>query len=673
MHKTIASLALLKVNWDNGARNDFIENFVPFVATLFNRKNYAVVNTNTVCRDFESEFGLSIPYHPMITLLERARRTGYITKKRNGDFAPVKGRVVENDFTDVALEQERKYKHILDSFQEYCRNVYEEVLTQDEAETALISFLGDHDLDMLFASASPTTILPTAHASTAQKYLMNSFVRHVYESLPELFAFVVDISLGHIIANTLLYRDIEKYQNGLQGCCFYLDTGLLFNIMGINGPEKQDAYVKFIRLLGDHGAHCLVFHHTHEEFKGILETCLTRVENGSYYPLKTSPALRYFLDNEYAASDVELFILGVPKHLSDLSIEIIDVPDPQVAQEHQIDELDLSDVIVNTYTATDPYFDQTEREYTLLKDVKSISAIYKLRAGHRPGRLQEAKHVFVTTNASLARASRVFELKNTQSCCFFIPAALTDVFVGTLVWIQSPARVNEVNEKRMIANCYAALQPSKTMMKQLIDAAERLKHDGTITEQDVTLLKQSRVARNLLQEETLGDPNRFSDKTVTEILDEIRAGIRKEEQHALEQDRRVIETQATQWQQEVENARQLRQAAVDEGEQTRAQLEDALREKASLEASIDLLAERTAGVVTTAFHMVSIVVVLLTTVVQFVPNLFQVGSVVRWILLAVAAILTIANLITGFNILGAGRSLRNWVKSRVANRLKSRT
>jgi len=38
MHKTVASLALLKVNWDT-LRKDYIENFIPFAVTLMNQKN----------------------------------------------------------------------------------------------------------------------------------------------------------------------------------------------------------------------------------------------------------------------------------------------------------------------------------------------------------------------------------------------------------------------------------------------------------------------------------------------------------------------------------------------------------------------------------------------------------------------------------------------------------
>src|SRR4028119_1748825 len=94
-------------------RRDFIENFVPFIATLIRRKNYRSVNVNVICKDFESEYGLSIPYHPMLTILTRTMRNGYLERKRNGEYIPVKDKIIVGDFTDIAAEQERKHKKVI--------------------------------------------------------------------------------------------------------------------------------------------------------------------------------------------------------------------------------------------------------------------------------------------------------------------------------------------------------------------------------------------------------------------------------------------------------------------------------------------------------------------------------------------------------------------------------
>jgi hypothetical protein len=74
MKRTIASLALLRMNW-NKYKKDYIEVFVPFIVTLISKKKYHVINEEVIRGDFKEEYGLSIPYYPMITILRRTKKT----------------------------------------------------------------------------------------------------------------------------------------------------------------------------------------------------------------------------------------------------------------------------------------------------------------------------------------------------------------------------------------------------------------------------------------------------------------------------------------------------------------------------------------------------------------------------------------------------------------------
>ena len=160
MNNTIASLALIKVNWDNETkRQDFIENFVPFIATLLNRKNYATVDVNVVCPDFEQEFGLKIPYHPMMAILSRTMKNGFIQRKNN-NYYPEKKKLLEADFTEVALDQERKHKLVVNEFMAFCSQKYNITINEADADNIFIAFLKEHDLDILFINNGKESILP---------------------------------------------------------------------------------------------------------------------------------------------------------------------------------------------------------------------------------------------------------------------------------------------------------------------------------------------------------------------------------------------------------------------------------------------------------------------------------------------------------------------------------
>lgn len=667
MYKTIASLALLKTNWDT-LKKDFIENFVPFVVTLINRYQYKSIDTYTICRDFKNEYGLTIPYHPMMTILDRTRKNGYIVRE-NGQFIPVMEKIESDDFSVVVGEQERKYNNIIDRFIRFCRENYETEVSEEDAENTLIAFIKEHDLDILFASKNKETLLPDVRSNASLIFLINTYVKHAHESEPEIFSFMVDISIGHIISSTLLYPDFDKFQGRLSGACFYLDIGFLFGVIGINGDDRKDTYYELIKLLTTHQAKLLVFKHTYDEFLGILETSLNWLESQYYDPLKASRALRYFKENEYSSTDVERFILGIDKKLSDINFHIIESPDPTTDKNYQIDEERLQEIIVQVYKNRDPYFDEEEKDFTLYLDVKSIAAINRLRRSNLPRSLEGSPHVFVTTNSSLAFANKLFETERVEGTYFYIPSVLTDIFVGTLIWIRSPMNISEISEKRLLANCYAALQPSEGLLKKLIGAAEKLLEEGEITQEEITLIKESRVARNLLQEETLGDPNRFTDQTITDILAEIRMGIRIEEQEKFEDDKKQFSSDLTKSQQRILGEQSKTQVEKEQHEETRRKLQDTVQEKESLEQNIEQFAKTVALVVSVAFYILTIGLVVLATFVQLVPNLIS-NDYLKYILTGIAAIFSVISIINGYNVKGTKDSLEGKIRDIVVRIFK---
>ena len=543
MSNAITTLAWIKSNWDQSPHKDYIDQFIPFLVTLARRRNYHTVDVETICKDFRDEFGLKIPYHPMVSLLNRAKKRGYIKKDQRHTYHFISEKVARDDFSDVAAELQRKYNYVIQSFISHCQAHYQIEFSEDKAEEIFIAFLKKHDLDILFASDVGESVLPDAHASVSESYLIQDFIKTAYEKFPDVFSFIVNISMGHIISNALLYQGIERFKGKFKGLQIYLDSGFLFRLLGINGDEKAEAYKDFVQILHQHKVSLFVFRHTYDEFRGILENCLYWMERGGIDISKASRALLYFLDNGFKVTDVEQYINSIDDKLAAFNIEVVNKPDVLRDQYFQIDESKLTDIIIELYKTKVPNFDEIEKEFTIYQDVQSISAIYKLRAGRAPSSLRKARYIFMTTNASLAHASALYEREFLHPDFFTIPAALTDVFVGTLIWIYSPTAIEKVNQKKIISDCYAAMQPSRHLRKVFINTVERLLTRGDVSEEEAILLKESRSARNLLQEKTLGDPDLFTDKTPLEILEDIRNQIRMEERKKTEQYKSLLESE----------------------------------------------------------------------------------------------------------------------------------
>ncbi len=659
MNNTITSLALLKITWDNTEeRRDYIQNFVPFVVNLFNRKGYDRVKVGTISKDFQELYGLSIPYHPMVTILDRTRKAGFIQKHKNGSFIPVREKTQEIDFTDVTLQQERKYEYVIKEFIHFCVQMYGESVTHEEAEQVFIAFVKDHDLDLLFINENLRSLLPQADVTASQKYLMYKFVHEAYQSVPDVFEFILNYCVGHIFANALIYQSdaIELEQNNLANCKIYLDTGFLFNLTGINEEERKTAYTEFIDLLRQQQAKLFVFRHTYEEFRAIIENSMQWIDNKRYDPVRASRATTYFVDNNFSLSDVEQFIIEIDPKLRNYGITVVESPDPQAETIYQIDEQVLNNMIIDIYKDGNSEFDEFDKEYTIYRDVKSIAAVHKFRKGSHPVNIRDATHVFITTNSTLVLANKRFERQQYTNGYFYVPAAVTDVFLGTILWLTSPTNVSTLNEKRLIATCFAAFQPNRLLIKKLAEAADNLLKVGEISSEDVTLLKQSRVARNLLQDETLSDPNRFTDKTALDILKEIRSSIQQEERQSFEQERFQHKLVTGELENKVQHYSRNFEAVE--------------RQIKDYDSKILHTAYVTARIVTWIFYSISAFLILYITVMQFYPNMAPSDKTLKHIFLLLAIILAVTNVLLGFNVKDSGAILFKYLEKRIIAMLK---
>lgn len=239
---------------------------------------------------------------------------------------------------------------------------------------------------------------------------------------------------------------------------------------------------------------------------------------------------------------------------------------------------------------------------------------------------------------------RKFEYTLNGNSGFFIPTCVTDIFIGTLIWLQSPAKVQLLNERRIIADCYASLQPSDLLIKKYLDAVEELKNSGKITNDEYYLLRTHRAAMNLLEEKTLGDPDEFDAKTPQEILDDIIAQIRNEEK------KKYLEEK-------------------NQHNQTKVELD---REK-DRRKQLDTLLETRAGQISNSISMViSSVIYLLflfSLVYQLFPSFFpQLKS--YSVLLIVSLISGAVSILNGFNIRSFKTRLKEIIKTQILKYIK---
>jgi hypothetical protein len=635
---TIKSLAVLKATWDV-YHQDYIENFVPLLcAALRRRPDYRKLgfSVEDMTRAFSEDYGLVIPYHPAKTIIRRAKHRGYVTRAEHKYF-PEKRITEGNEFDQISNRTELQEKRVIAEFIGFCKNKFNIQLTEKEAAEAMIGFLKHYDLDVVVASTRKS-ILPDVRTSKQQKFLFVSFVRSVYDIDSELYLFLVDIAVGHIIATVILNENLDNFAGCLQGQIIYLDTSIILKILDLESTEDAMASGEFVSLLRLQGADLRIFQHTRDETVGIIERCRSLLRPNAFDPLKASTVCLSLWENGYRESDIDEILATLERRIAGVGIHIVPAPDPNYDVRYQIDAEKLRRMIVEAYRRGSDSFDEHLTEYMIDRDIKSIEGIYKLRKGNRARQLTRCSHVFITQNHTMANVVMKFdEIEHNNA--FAIPVCLTDVFVGTLIWLDSPNVATSINKRKLIANCYAALNPSVELIKRFVEIVDDLRRRDKITEDEYLLIRRDRIGRDLLVEKTYGEPNRLTPGLAASMVAEAKERMRQEQHDELVRQQRLTSDLT----QEL-TALRARETGRIRRRQMRA----------------DRFAEVVSWVVVA---LVGVFCVLSIIVASYSPHWLP--DWLRYILLGLATLFGVGGALFGINVKDSRQVLRRWVSRKL--------
>lgn len=528
MSRTIVSLAVLRTLYDK-RNQDALDPFVPFVANLVmdaQPLRLDPAGLQDFCRLFRDTYGLHIPQHPMTTLLKRAQDAGYVVRT-NHDYSANDELVRDLGLDEARQSNSQLWGHTVAAFAEFCQTNHNCQLSDTQADAAFHAFLRERDIQTLFAAHQQGSPIPDVAYSSKHVYLAGQFTLWSADNMPDLFAFIVSMCTGHVLATALFYDSLVDYSSRLASLYVYLDAPILLQLLGISPPARVDAAHEFLTILSSSSVTILAFEHTVEEVVTLLENSKEWIDRLDYDPVLASATTRFVRETGMSKSDVATRIHTLRDDLEGFGIRIRSAPHHSVDVKYQIDEGALEDTIVGDYSERLGYFNYPAKKQTILIDITSLSAIHKLRRGRRTPDLAQARHVFVTGNAGLARASRLFE-RSQQMSRRTIPACVTDVFLGTLAWLQSPHDVTRINTKRVLSDCLTATKPSKALIMKLLHELDRLFAAGDIDDNEYYAIRTDPASAPLLSDLTMNDPDAYTPQTAHEFLEAYRNKHRRE-------------------------------------------------------------------------------------------------------------------------------------------------
>ncbi len=515
--QTLTSLAIIKVNWDRG--RDYIENFVPFAAECLRTAPQAEVSLPNLQIAVKESFGLQIPQGALKTILGRVVRWGFAVRT-SGIYVRNEESLAKFDFSALRADALRQQEALIERLRSFAAAQYKVEWSKEQSEYALLACLANQSAPILAAAIEGQPIVLPVKETKYADFVVNAFVAHALETDPEGFNYLESIVKGSMLANALLFPELGEVGRRFDRVEVYFDTTFLLRALGLSGPSPRASCQELLDLLYGLNARLRCFSHTFDEVNGVLEAALTTLRNPNPRRYTSGESIEFLVSNGYKPSDIELIIASLEQRLRTLRIELQHKPPHNVPL--GVDEAKLRKALNDAI--------HYQNEEALNHDVESLTAIHRLRHGRFPKKIESCDALFVTTNTPLASTSTKFFREDYNDNA--VPVCITDQTLTTLAWLKRPTKAPDLPRKRIIADCFAALNPPDKLWRSYLKEIDRLRQHNDISAEDFHLIRYSTVARRILMDVTMGDADAFAEGTPLEVLERARAAARAETEEA---------------------------------------------------------------------------------------------------------------------------------------------
>lgn len=334
--------------WDQ-RKKDYLDNFVPFIATMLESRGIRRIEADDVlrlCERFEDDFGLKIPYQPMQAVLRRCVRR-HLLRQSQGIYTVSQEMADDLSFSRNRDDHVRRQNELLERFIDYAKEKFDREIVLDDAETALLDYLHRYDMDILFSTGSQSAIpdRPKSKYDRQLSYMLSRFAIDAHESRPDIFGTLSDIALGNVLTAAVLLDGYDWPGDTVRRSNIYLDSPIILRMIGTAGAPQEKAFCDFVSTLRAKGAKLWVFEHSKTEAMRILEGARRWIGSAGFNPELASQTALFFHQQGYTDSEIERFVLRLDDVLAKYHIGVFTQHPYMENRRFQVDESRLRSAI----------------------------------------------------------------------------------------------------------------------------------------------------------------------------------------------------------------------------------------------------------------------------------------------------------------------------------------
>ena len=495
--------------------DNILETYFSFVANILLEEDIQIIEEGQIIGLLEERYQMGIP----MPFIRQVLGIGVQNKSLvmdHGKYSVDKQVLSCFKFADTDFRE--RWKELIEAFKTYCiENKY--ASNTEDYESIIIQSIDNSD-EFFLEEERPDF----NSVMTETEYAWNKFVVNCNECFPEMYTFIASLTLTNIASQALFYS--PTVNPDYSGLIVYLDSPMLFSLLGMDTKERTAAYKKLVSDMQKVGCEVCVFDHNYNEVDGIISRAATWALSPEYNLAYANNAARFFHDSGMDQQQISDFCSALETKLNDLGITRRNTDYDVFKDKFQEDEKELFDMVKEKYLEKGTVL-PVEKEKSILIDVRSIVMVYRERKGQTSTKIENAKHLMITTNNAIANVSKKYE-SNRSSSAGHIPACISGDLLGAILWLNSPVEMLGYQKQQLLADCYRYLKPDRMLLEKYIGSLEEARRADDIDEKKYLFLRTHPVVLDSLMNITRGDYARFDSKTYLEVYDDIVCNARKD-------------------------------------------------------------------------------------------------------------------------------------------------
>lgn len=487
-------------------------------------KDISSIDTESLCKVFKEYYSYEIPIYPMKELIRRMYSKDLLIKG-NIDIKPNFHKLKE--YTEKDSTELYDFSSLLSEIKEYINKQFQKTYTTEHIENGVLSYLNEYQEELLsnYNNISPIEI----EKDKDLLYMINHFIFYKLNDLSSFKEDLLNLILANLNLNSIFYNRTDSIPENIK-CKVYLDTRIIFRLIGCEGEYKKKEYESLIKTLSERKCELRIFEQHYEEVQENFKDCEKWINNDDFNYDIASPILQFFHDNHKSLEDVKLYEAKLETYLREYHIKRIKVEEKSAKPEiidstssFSYNKHRLKELLISEYKKCNDYFDEYSKNQIIENDVSALMYIHNKRATKKPEKLSMVSHLLLTTNSALVKANRTWI--NEDDDFYRFTECLTDSFFGSYIWITSNDNPY-VLQNRLISTSYDYIKLNPKLRKAFIERIEEQKE--SLTESEYITLREDELCFGLLAEKSLNHEDYITDKTSSEIINAYKKAIREE-------------------------------------------------------------------------------------------------------------------------------------------------